>query len=154
MTFKMKNFSKAAFKDQIVRKQNQFNRFKRRCKVSKNPVEKSFLKMEAAQIVKDLKQFSKQWNSCGFGPCTWITRGFTGTSGFTTSTTRKSARKNSRKNSRKSTRKYGSKTTSRKRYGKRSYARRGNKVRSNVRRTRKSNMARRSSKMRRSYVAW
>ncbi len=147
---KIKNFSKAAFKDQIVRKQNQFNRFKRRCKACSNPVEVRFLKAEAMQIVKDLKQFCKQWKNCGFGPCNWITKGFTGTTGFSTT----AARKNTRKNSRKTTRKYGSKTTSRKRYGKSSNARRSNKTRSNVRRTRKSNTARRSNKMRRSYVAW
>lgn len=148
MTFNTKNFSKATFKAQITRKQNQFNRFSKRFNASRNPVEKSFLKTEANYIVEDLKACAKQWTSCGFGPCAWITRNFTMTSfNNNTPTTRKT------------TRKFGSKTTSRKRNAKRSYARRTNKTRSNARRTNKTkSYARRSSarksSARRSYVAW
>lgn len=143
MTFNSKNFSKAAFKTQITRKQSQFNRFKRRFAVSKNPVEKSFLKTEATQIVNDLKACCKMWKSCGFGACTWITKNFT-TANFTkgvstTSTTR-----------RKNTRKYGKKSYAKKSYAKRSYARRNAKSRSSARRSTKS----RANARRRSYVAW
>lgn len=151
MTFNTKNFSKATFKAQITRKQNQFNRFCKRYQTSKNPVEKSFLKTEAAYIVEDLKACAKQWMSCGFGPCGWVTRNFTmSVFNSMTPTTRKTTRK--------VTRKFGSKTTSRKRNAKRGYARRSNKTKSYARRTRKGSYARRSnarkSSVRRSYVAW
>lgn len=143
MTFKTKNFSKAGFKAQITRKQSQFNRFKRRFAASKNPVEKSFLKSEAAQIVNDLKACSKMWKSFGFGACTWITRNFT-TAGF------KSATKTSMTSRRKNTRKYGKKSYAKKSYAKRSYAKRSNKSRTSARRSTKS----RANARRSSYVAW
>jgi len=138
MTFKTKNFSKAGFKAQITRKQSQFNRFKRRFAASRNPVEKSFLKSEATQIVNDLKACSKMWKSFGFGACTWITRNFT-TAGF------KSTTKSGMTSRRKNTRKYGKKS-----YAKRSYAKRSNKSRTSARRSTKS----RVNARRRSYVAW
>lgn len=156
MTFNKKNFSKATFKAQITRKQSQFNRFCKRFQTSKNPVEKSFLKNEAAYIVEDLKTWAKQWMSCGFGPCGWITRNFT-MANFNSNNT-PSTRKTTRTYGSRTTRKYGSKTTSRKRNGKRSYARRSNKTKSYARRNRKSSYARRTnsrkSNFRRSYVAW
>lgn len=144
MTFKIKTNSKAAFKDQIVRKRNQFKRFCRRFTSATNTVEKRFLKTEATQIVKDLKQFCNQWKKCGFGPCAWITSGCN-MSKFKTTKSNKS----------KATRRFGSKRTPRKSYAKRRYARRTAKSRTSARRSyaRKS-YGTRSRNNRRSYVAW
>jgi len=134
------NKSKVSFKSEITKKQQLFNRFKRRYKVASTAGERQFLKAEAARIVKELKQCQKQWKACGFGGVAWICKNFTVTN-FTAGAkpmTRKSnvrrtgVKSASRKSrTRKSTRRTASKTTSR---------------RPKARKTRKST--------RRSYVAW
>ncbi len=126
----VKNISKSAFRSHITRAQSQFKRFKRRFNASKNPVEKRFLKTEAGQVCKELKQFSKQWKNCGFGACTWITRSFSTSSFGSTAGGKTGARR------------YG-----RKSYAKRSYGRRSYRGRTSARRYARN-------RTRRSYIAW
>jgi hypothetical protein len=80
------NYNKVNCKTDIKRKQAMFNRFKRRYKSSKNPTEKKFLKTEATRVATDLKQWSKRWNTWGFGACSWITKTYS-VSNFTCSRT-------------------------------------------------------------------
>ncbi len=71
------NITKATFRADIKRKQQLFNRIKRRYIVANNAAERQFLRAEANRIVSDLKQCNKKWKTWGFGSCGWITRNFT-----------------------------------------------------------------------------
>lgn len=154
MGFNVKNFNKSAFRTQITRKQNQFNRFVRRFKASKNAVEKRFLKTEAMQICSELKVFAQQWKNFGFGSCTWVTRNCNSTA-FTTTTRKSSTRRFGRKTT---ARRFARKSYARKGYAKKSYARKSyagkNSRRSFSRSKARSNNRRFKMNRRTSYTAW
>ncbi|MFQ5422940.1 MAG: hypothetical protein ACE5F9_03060 [Phycisphaerae bacterium] len=107
MGFNFGNNTKTGFQKSIKAKQAFFNRLKRRFKVSKDLSERRFLKSEASHVCTELKQCCKQWKACGFGACTWVTKGFTVTN-FTCS--KPASRKTS---TRTTTRKSCSRTTAR-----------------------------------------
>ncbi len=141
------NITKASFTADIKRKQSLYNRFKRRYHVSNNSAEKKFLKNEATRLVTELRQWSKKWQTWGFGGYNWITKDFTVTN-FNNYKGYKSYRKpvaaRTTGGTRKSptTKSYGRKST-------RSTARRTTN-RSNVRRTSRT----RSYAARKNYSAW
>ncbi|MFH1417050.1 MAG: hypothetical protein ABII12_02015 [Planctomycetota bacterium] len=85
------NYSKVSFQADIKRRQAAFNRFKRRYQASKNPTERRFLKNEATKVVTELRQWSKKWQTWGFGGNTWITKNFTVTYFTTTTGARKTS---------------------------------------------------------------
>lgn len=130
MAFSVKNFSKAAFRSQITRKQNQFKRFKRRFNASKNPTEKRFIKNEAKHLCNELKQCSKQWKSFGFGACKWITKNCTMTGFGSMGVSRTNRKSNTTRSRSKAGRRYGRKTYARRSHGTRSSARRSTRSRS------------------------
>ncbi|MCG8406141.1 MAG: hypothetical protein MI923_13170 [Phycisphaerales bacterium] len=138
------NVSKTSFQAEIKRKQQLFNRFKRRFKVANTPGERQFLKAEASRIVSELKQCNKKWKTWGFGACMWITKNFT-VSNFTAGRTTSSRKTVSRKSS-------ARRTTARKSSARtmRSRTRRSSTTRTKAR----SNSRTRSSASRRSYAAW
>ena len=152
MGFNMKNFNKTAFRTQITRKQNQFKRFVRRFKASRNPVEKRFLKTEGTAICNELKVFAKQWKNFGFGTSVWVTRNCT-TAAFskTVRSSRRTGRTSpTRRNARKS---HARRSYARKGYGKKRYGRK-NTRRSHVRSSVRKNNRRFKVKSRRYYTAW
>lgn len=139
------NVSKTSFQADIKRKQQLFNRFKRRFKVANTPGERQFLKAEASRIVSELKQCNKKWKTWGFGACMWITKNFT-VSNFTAGRTSSTRKTTNRKSSARRT--SARKSSARRTMGSRT--RRSNTSRAKVR----SNSRTRSSASRRSYAAW
>lgn len=139
------NVSKTSFQAEIKRKQQLFNRFKRRFKVSTNPAECRFLKTEATRVINELKQCNKKWKNWGFGASTWITKNFTVTNfnaartkgGVKTSARSSAARKSNY--GRTSCRKSSARKTTHRGFAKR---------------TRASGSKTKSHASRRTYVAW
>ncbi|MBN2559688.1 MAG: hypothetical protein JXQ75_01995 [Phycisphaerae bacterium] len=130
------NYTKTNFQADIKRKQALWNRFKRRYYASNSPTERQWLKNEANRISTELKQWSKRWQSWGYGGNSWITKNYTPTyfNSFTSATGRKTTYRKSP--SRKT---YGHRTTS----GSTTY-------RTKAHRTNQT----RSSAARKNYVAW
>ncbi len=90
MAYKTPNYTKANFQADIKKKQMMWSRMKRRYRTSKNLTERKFLKAEATRLCTDLRQYSKKWQTWGFGGYTWITKNFSATNfvaGATTYTT-------------------------------------------------------------------
>ena len=70
------NNQRTQLQQTIRNKQQLCKRFNRRLNAATNPSERTFLKNEINNCVKDLKQYARQWKNQEFGSATWITTGF------------------------------------------------------------------------------
>ncbi len=70
------NNHRTQLQQNIRSKQQLAKRFTRRLNATTNPAERTFLRNEINNCVKELKQFARQWSANEYGSATWITTGF------------------------------------------------------------------------------